>query len=126
MSELRANMQRNKKYAAQGQYTTVLSPDAEVAFQQWVKANKVPFNPADTVADYDMRGFYKALQEQDPRAVSAINPVDNAIHYPDIWKTPYHKTFSNESQWAMPGAPAWQGNKLVLPNGRVVFDEEAR
>jgi len=119
-------MQRNKKYAKQGQYSTVLSPDAEVAFRDWVKQNKVPFNIDDTVSDYDMRGFYKALQEQDPRAVSGINPNDNAMHYPDIWKTPYHKTFSNESQWAMPGAPMWKGNQLVMPDGRVVFDESKR
>lgn len=126
MTELRANMQRNKKYAKQGQYTTVLSPDAEMAFRDWVKQNKVPFNPADNVSDYDMRGFYKALQDNDPRAVSAINPVDNAMHYPDVWKTPYHKSFSNESQWAMPGAPHWMGNKLVTKRGEVVFDEEAQ
>lgn len=125
MTSLRANMERNKKYAAQAQYFTALSPQEETAFRAWIMQNKVPFNPQDSISDYDMRGFWKALQMGDPRAVSAINPNDQRLHYPDIWKTPYHATFSADSQWAMPGAPKWQGNKLVMPNGTVVFDEGA-
>lgn len=124
ISHLRDNMQRNSKYAAQANYFTALSPEDEMQFRQWITANDVPFNPADAISDYDMRGFWKALQMQDPRAMSSINPNDHRIHYPDIWKTPYHDTFSADSQWAMPGAPKWKGSQLVLPNGEVVFDEE--
>ena len=103
---------------------TKLPPDQEKSFQEWVQANKVPFDPSET-ADYDMRGFYKALMGKDPRAVSAVNPNDKQIHYPDVWKTPYHQTFSAESQWAKEGAPVWRGNKLVTPTGAVIYDEEA-
>lgn len=117
-------MQRNSKYAQQANYFTALPPEQEMMFRQWVKQNKVPFNPEDAVSDYDMRGFWLGLQNSDPRALTAINPNDKMLHYPDTWKTPYHQTFSNESQWAMPGAPMWKGNKLVLPSGEVVFDEE--
>lgn len=71
-----------------------------------------------------MRGFYKALKSGDPKAKNAIDPNDNKLHYPDYWKTPYHQTFSNESQWATKNAPHWtDDDKLVLPNGRVVFDD---
>ena len=106
----------------QPSYTTKLSPDEEKKFQAWVKQNKVPFDPSPE-ADYDMRGFYKALQSKDPRAITAINPADQQMHFPDVWKTPYHATFSNESKYAAPGAPEWQGDRLVSPNGMVIADE---
>ena len=124
ITRLRGNMQRNSKYAVQGNYNTALPLMDEILFRDWVKKNNVPFNPNDSVQDYDMRGFWSALRNGDPRAASAINPNDKQIHYPDIWKTPYNDTFSNESQWATSGAPSWKGNKLVMPNGDVVFDEE--
>ena len=71
-----------------------------------------------------MRGFYQGLQQQNPRAQSAIDPNDSRMHYPDYWKTPIHQTFSNESQWAPANAPSWtDDDKLMQPNGRVVFDD---
>jgi hypothetical protein len=120
--------ERNKEYLAPGDhsYSTDLGPQ-EPMFQDWVKQNKVPFDPAVPVSDYDMRGFYKALQEGDPRAVQALNPNDNQMHFPDYWKTPYHESFSAESQWADPAkAPQWNDkDQLVLPNGKVVYDEKS-
>jgi hypothetical protein len=106
-------------------YNTQLSPLDEMAYRQWVKDNNVPTNPDATAAqDYDMRGFYQGLQQQNPRAQSAIDPNDSQMHYPDYWKTPIHQTFSNESQWAPANAPSWtDDDKLVQPNGRVVFDD---
>jgi hypothetical protein len=106
-------------------YNTELSPLDEMAYRQWVKDNNVPTNPdATAVQDYDMRGFYQGLQQQNPRAQSAIDPNDSQMHYPDYWKTPIHQTFSNESQWAPANAPSWtDDDKLVQPNGRVVFDD---
>lgn len=106
-------------------YDTQLSPLDEMAYRQWVKDNNVPTNP-DTTApqDYDMRGFYQGLQQQNPRAQSAVDPNDAQMHYPDYWKTPLHQTFSNESQWAGPNAPSWtDDDKLIQSNGRVVFDD---
>lgn len=106
-------------------FNTPLNPLDEMAYRQWVQQNNVPTNPDATgPQDYDMRGFYQGLQQQNPKAQSAIDPNDTRLHFPDFWKTPTHETFSNESQWAPATAPAWQpDDKLVAPNGRVVFDD---
>jgi len=99
----------------------------EPAFRQWVKNNSIPFDPkARGPQDYDMRGFWKGMRSGDPIAASAIDPNDSRLHYPDYWKTPYHETFSSESQWAAPGAPSWNGqDQLVTPDGQILFDDRA-
>lgn len=109
-------------------YATQLDPLEEFAFRQWAKDNNVPFNvEAKEPQDYDMRGFWRGIQQQDPKAKSAVDPNDNRLHYPDYWKTPLHETFSNESQWAGVNAPHWtEDDKLVKNNGRVVFDDRAK
>jgi hypothetical protein len=99
-------------YAKPGPYTTALAPDDEQRFQQWVKSNKVPWQDSPK-ADYDMRGYWKAQQGGDADAHTEVNPVDHKPHYPDTWKTPYHKSFSNESMYATPDAPHWEGQNLV-------------
>ena len=122
-----AIFERNQAWLAPGEhsYNTDLGKD-EPKFQDWVKENKVPFDFSETNADYDMRGFYKALQDGDEKAAQALNPNDQQMHFPDYWKTPYHKSFSAESQWADPSkAPTWNAeDQLVLPDGTVVFDEK--
>ena len=101
--------------------------DKEPMFRQWVAANKIPFDPNDPNPDYDMRGFWAALQSGDPRASSAVDPNDQKLHYPDYWKTPYHETFSNESKFALPNAPSWNKlDQLIAPNGQVIFDDRNR
>ena len=119
--------ERNSAWVRPGEhrYNTDLG-DKEREFQEWVKANKVPFNISAPVSDYDMRGFYGALQAKDPTAMTAVNPNDQQMHYPDYWKTPYHETFSAESQWADPAkAPQWnEKDQLVLPDGTMVYDEK--
>lgn len=120
---------RNAPYTKPGDHTlnTPLAPLDEMAFRQWAAQNKVPFNADAPATDYDMRGFYRGLQQQNPRAMSAVNPNDNQMHYPDYWKTPLHQTFSNESQFANPMAPRWNPqDQLVGPNGRIIFDEKKR
>lgn len=120
---------RNAQYIKPGaqNFNTSLDPQAESAFRAWVAQNKIPFDPSADVTDYDMRGFYKALQQGDPIAKNAIDPNDGRMHYPDYWKTPYHETFSNESQWAKPNAPHWtDDDKLVAPDGTVIFDDRAK
>jgi hypothetical protein len=108
-------------------YNTQLPADAEAKFRAWTTQNGVPFNPDAPVSDYDMRGFWKALQSGDPKASSAVDPNDNRLHYPDYWKTPYHATFSNESQWATPDAPRWNDkDQLIDKSGKVIFDDRAR
>ncbi len=120
-----AALKRNQPYVRSGQhqYNTDLSV-AEPGFRQWVAQNKVPFDPNAASSDYDMRGFYKGLAQGDPRAQSAVNPNDKRLHFPDYWKTPYHETFSNESQWATPTAPQWnQQDQLISPGGKILKDE---
>lgn len=121
-------MRRNQQYSRPGPYSTMLMPSDEVMFRNWLQANNVPFNPNSTgPQDYDMRGFYQAMQQKDPIATSAINPNDQRMHYPDFWKTPYHQSFSAGSQWANPGAPTWnQQDQLVDRSGNVLFDERRR
>jgi len=118
-------LQRNMAYAHpewQSQMTKLPS-EQEQAFMQWVQSNKDTFDPQDKYPDYDMRGYYLSLQGgQAPQA--SVNPIDQQLHYPDTFKTPYHQSFSSESKWAKEGAPSWKENKLVTPQGEVVFDEE--
>jgi hypothetical protein len=121
------NYARNSKWAKPGPYRTDLG-DQEGAFRQWVKDNKVPFDPTEQgPTDYDMRGFWKAAQQGDPRAQTAPNPNDGKIHYDDYWKTPYHQSFSNDSQWAQPNAPHWNDKDQLInsEDNSVVFDERA-
>lgn len=120
---------RNQAYAKPapaGGYGTRLAPAQEAQFQSWVKQNNVPFDPSPQ-ADYDMRGFYKGLVSGDPHAQTGMNANDGKLHFSDYYKTPYHKSFSNESQWATAAAPRWnQQDQLVTPDGKVVFDERAQ
>lgn len=107
-------------------YRTKLKPLEEMAFRQWAVGNKVPFDPKAATADYDMRGFYRALQQGDPRAVTAVNPNDGRMHYPDTWKTPSHESFSAGSDYAGDVAPQWASDdKLISPDGRILVNERA-
>jgi hypothetical protein len=110
-----------------GQTNTQLPLLDEMAFKQWVAQNNVPFDPKAQQSDYDMRGFWQGMQQQNPRATASINPNDQQMHYPDYWKTPLHQTFSNESKFAGPVAPMWNDqDQLISPGGRILFDERRR
>lgn len=123
------NFERNKAWTkpGAGNFNTDLA-DREPQFRQWVKDNKVPFDPDATgPQDYDMRGFYQGMLRGHPAAKSAVNQNDGKLHYPDNWKTPYHESFSADSQWATPDAPKWNPqDQLVAPDGAVIFDERAK
>ena len=119
------NYARNQQFAKPGPYTTVLTPQEEREFLNWVRVNNVNWTPEDQ--SYDMRGFWKALKAGDPRATTAIDPGDKTLHYTDVWKTPYEATFSNQSMYALPNAPVWKQGPLfqdqyAQQNGRVIFD----
>ena len=116
---------RNMAYADPNwqQQMTQLPPEQEAAFLQWVQANQVPFNPADKFPDYDMRGYYLSLQ-QGGAPQAGINEATQSLHFPDIYKTPYHESFSSESKWAKEGAPSWQDNRLIAPSGEVIFEDK--
>lgn len=91
-----------------GAYETKLTPDEEEKFQDWKTKNA----PKDSGVDYDLRGAFK----------SGAQPAANG-HWPDKFKKPNHPLFSNESQYATPDAPKWQGNKLVDKSGKVIANE---
>ena len=117
---------RNQPYVrpgAQG-FNTKLGALDELMFRGWTQQNGVPFNADAETTDYDMRGFFRALMQENPRAKQSVNANDGRMHYPDYWKTPMHKTFSAESQWAGPVAPQWnEQDQLIAPSGRILFDE---
>lgn len=119
------NYERNKEWAEPGPYWTKLDPAQEQLFRQWIAQNSVDFDPDQAQPDYDMRGFWQALQQGDPEAKSAIDANDKKRHWPDYWKTPYDATFSAQSQWAIQGkAPEWEGDRLTLPGGHVLYDDQ--
>jgi hypothetical protein len=109
-----AAYQQNRQYAKPGPYQTKLSPRQESAFRQWVRKNKVPFDPHAKTVDYDMRGFYKA---------TGGTWAGGRAHFPDTFKTPYDTTFSSESKYATTNNPfVWRGSKLIdRRTGQVVF-----
>jgi hypothetical protein len=115
-------------FKAGASYNTPLAPLDEMAFRQWVLGNSVPFNVNAPVSDYDMRGYWRGVQQGNPMSrPTEINPNDNQPHYTDYYKTPLHQTFSAESQWAGPNAPTWiNDHQLASPNGRIQFDEQAQ
>lgn len=122
-------LSRNEPYIAPGNhnYNTPLGLLDEFAFRKWVSDNNVPFNPDAGASDYDMRGFWRGLQQQNPHAASSVNSNDGKMHYTDYWKTPMHKTFSADSQWAGPVAPRWNDvDQLISPGGRILFDERKK
>jgi len=120
----------NQQYAAnpgQTNYNTQLPQMDEFQFRQWLQDKNVPFNPNVAGQDYDMRGYWQGLQQQNPRAVSGVNQNDVQLHFSDYWKTPAHTSFSNESKYAASNAPQWiNDSQLAAPNGRIVFDEKNR
>lgn len=119
------NTQWTKPGLTDKDFRTNLSSEEETSFKKWVKENNIPFEDSSQ-SDYDMRGFWKGMQTGDPAAHQAVNNNDHRIHFSDKWKTPYHHSFSRESQWATPDAPTWNDkDQLIDKNGKVIFDERA-
>jgi hypothetical protein len=73
-----------------------------------------------------MRGYYKDNVAGAGGAKPKVSSFDGLPHFPDTYKTPYHKTFSNESRYALPNAPSWKGDRLVDWKGNVVADETSK
>ena len=112
MDTAQSNFERNAPFANAGPYKTSLSEGEEAKFQQWVTTNKVPFDPGSQ-SDYDMRGYWKDVASKGQNE-TAINPVDQQLHFPDTYKTPYHESFSAESKYATADNPfKWQGETLT-------------
>lgn len=111
---------------------TQLSPEKEMQYRKWIKQSGVP-----ETKDYDMRGWYSAYTDPNhpdhSKTVMSVNASDGLPHYDDYWKTPYHHSFSNESKYATPDAPAWNHAevasgktnvwRLSHPTAGVIFEE---
>jgi hypothetical protein len=112
--------QHNLPFAQGAPYQTSLTPKEEGQFRDWLKSSGNPskYDPNAKVTDYDMRGYWKE-QARAGRNLTGINPLDQHLHFPDIYKTPYDTTFSGESKYAKPGAPfKWMGGGT--PDERLV------
>jgi hypothetical protein len=108
--------QRNAPFAKPSttNYETVLPGALEQQFRAWVRKNNVPFNPDDKTSDYDMRGYYMSQKLQFEGALGDVPAHLPGAHFPDTFKTPYHATFSDESQYATPNNPFhWRGDTLT-------------
>jgi hypothetical protein len=92
-------------------FQTTLPPQLEQIFMKAAQSrfgNKIEFQPdLSPTSDYDYRGWWQAAQAGDPRAVTKENLNDKQLHFSDVWKTPYHHSFSKDSQYASPTAPGW-------------------
>ena len=105
-------------------YNTQLSPQEELAYRQWMQA--IGHTPERGYAvdqnyngqGYDYRGFFKK---------NGPVPIGEGQHFTDEFKTPYHETFSNESQYAQPGTPgapyagSWQGETYTPSLARYIM-----
>lgn len=101
-------------------YQTKISPQDEDAFRLWLVHEGVPFDPNQRNPDYDMRGYWEStvkrgIEDQQDKATG---------YFPDTWKTPFHRSFSNESIYAPMDAPHWEGKKLIDKHGELVYNED--
>lgn len=90
--------------------TTVLTPEDESRFRQWIQANGITdLDHPDS--HYDYRGFWKATQ-------GASHPPGSELHFPDTFKQHGHPTFSVESQYSSgPNDGGHWVNDAFVPQG---------
>jgi hypothetical protein len=83
--------------------STILSPDEEREYQQWIKHYKLPdIDPktGEPYSDvkYDMRGYWKANRIP---GQAGHGPIQiEGQHGPDTFKQHGHETFSQESKYS--------------------------
>jgi len=133
------NLERNQQFAKPGPYITPLSAQEQPLFNEWLKTGAMgaPVNYQHGDLDYDMPGFWKAMQAGDPEAKPQVvrEDIDRAtgkprVHFPDKWKTPYEATFSQGSMYALPHAPKWvqvgKDHWQYRLGSHVIFDDNER
>lgn len=78
---------------------TPLNQDDEFAFQLWYAdtANRLGLdkNPDSPEHAYDYRGFWKAMQANEPAASMALQN-DGAMHFTSPWKQQGHPTYDKK------------------------------
>lgn len=93
--------------------TTQFAPELENLYQLWSQNNRVPQS-----RDYDMRGFFMGMLQNDPAATTAVDPSDMQLHFSDKWKLPSHRSFSRESMYSRsPQDPQWVENPAPYVDG---------
>ena len=72
LARLKASRAWQTEYALPGWEGNLaqLQPEEEQQFQAWAEQNHAPITD-----DYDMRGFWRGLQNGEPSAQTAINPL---------------------------------------------------
>ena len=98
-------------------YTTALTSDEQIKFNQWADTMKKQglINPNDNFNDYDMQGYWKneVLNNTNLANGNAQN------HFTDKYKKPNHATFSDESMYATGDnkkyAGHWNNNEFIAP-----------
>jgi hypothetical protein len=95
---------------ANTRYNTPLSAAEETQYQKWVKT--LPVNLRDDY-DYDLRGAWLAK----------IKP-DQYGHMPDLYKKPWHPTFSMESYYSVPlnEGGNWDEDNFIPSNTNEIMD----
>ena len=95
---------------ASTRYNTPLSATEEAQYQKWVKT--LPVNLRNDY-DYDLRGAWLAK----------VKP-DQYGHMPDLYKKPWHPTFSMESYYSMPPNEGgdWKEDMFIPSNTNKVMD----
>jgi hypothetical protein len=97
---------------------TILNPNEERKYQQWLKhyqpkdIDPATGEPYDDVM-YDYRGFWKA--NQGPDKMAGYGPIQfEGAHGPDTFKQHGHPTFSQESQYSIGPSDGgmWVGDEL--------------
>jgi hypothetical protein len=98
--------------------------DANAMLQPIAKWQDTP------TSDYDLRGYWQDIASQQQQQQSTVTGElkSDGGHLTDTYKTPYHHSFSGESQYSASDGPAWQGSdaagwRLVDKYGNVVYDE---
>jgi len=96
---------------------TLLAPQDEAAFQQWVQQNQLG-DVDHPDAHYDMRGYWKGVAAKGADQ-SEINAGDGLRHFPDTYKQHGHPTFSVESQYSAGpyDGGRWVNNDAFVPPG---------
>ena len=95
---------------ASTRYNTPLSATEEAQYQKWVKT--LPVNLRDDY-DYDLRGAWLAK----------VKP-DQYGHMPDLYKKPWHPTFSMESYYSVPPNEGgdWDEDNFIPSNTNEIMD----
>ena len=115
-------------------YRTLLGMGDALKFEAFKKANNIPDDPSFD-SSYNMPGFFKESGGLVQRLLgnsSNTEMMPDGLHFTDKFKTPFHPTFSNESQYKFPGmnrewVPTGDGTFRLIDNetGKVIRDEKA-